>query len=420
MAVDKDVKNAAAAFLMTNIAGVVARQLAKLSPDKARELLGNKTGLIGMKLPDEFVSTLGGSVAGLTIVKVLGMIFPNLSSEYKDYIVDFATMVGDEYEDVIKLRDATAASTSTATAIPTAVGGRITMEPVFYQYAVFAGKPKIAFWTGCSCKHHLENIRGKEMTVSGFSIRGFLEVLRDLQEPPRTTDDGWEDGCGCLGAFQKDTKAYEAALAAAKPVPPPAPKPAPEPEPVSFTGWIGWLIRGKVSGVGPEDTRRLLGLLGQIPSNELTPLVGEINSASEIAALSVAKDVDELRTLLQGAADRKQTSRFADTLGLPHRTAHTILDKAKAADAGLTTWANMTAAAIEKRTADRKTARELAAKAVGVTASAVGTQAPSWWSSKKKAVVIVIIVVIAALALYGVTKIGNTAVSDETEEAEEK
>jgi len=353
---DSSVKNAVMTTVMSLVAGIVARALAKMSPDAVKKYLANPKDILGMKLPPELAATLGGGFAGLTVVEILKHLIPGLSGDILDYVQDFAVMVGERYDDVVEK------------------GGTMTDQPSAPAQHFFQRKclqsdayPGVIFHLECGTRHHVTatvkeetDAKGKKRKVAStdprsdfrtVSIEAVAALMNKNGRTPSTTDDDYDINCTCDILVAGELERYYAAEAAKKPKDP-ASKPSVEKPAVSLQDYLGRARSGKYRGVDKTQLDGLIVIIGELNQAELTALDRAINTDGEFEGLFLARNSDDVRKMITLANDREVHSGIAAALNIPSATAHKVVDTGKHA------WKQAGAWAVEaEKRADERTAR---------------------------------------------------------------
>jgi hypothetical protein len=320
---DSSVRNAVATTVMSLVAGIVARALAKMSPDAVKKYLANPKDILGMKLPPELAATLGGGFAGLTVVEILKHLIPGLSGDILDYVQDFAVMVGERYDDVVEK------------------GGTMTDQPSAPAQHFFQRKclqsdayPGVIFHLECGTRHHVTatvkeetDAKGKKRKVAStdprsdfrtVSIEAVAALMNKNGRTPSTTDDGYDVYCTCDTLVAGELERYYAAEAAKKPKDPAQKDKKPG---NSFLTFWGRAVLGKIEGVDLDKTPELRAIFDQLTKDDLSHL-HEIDNDFEFVALCTAKNIAEFRKMVAVAKDRRFGSALSDLIGIPVEAVH--------------------------------------------------------------------------------------------------
>jgi hypothetical protein len=354
---DSSMKNAAMTTVMSLVSGIVARALAAMSPDRAGDILSKPKEILGMKLPPELATTLGGGFAGLTVVEILKHLMPGMPEQTLDWIQDFAVMVGERYEHVTKNGG------PMSDAQPTSA--KHYSRKVLLQSDAYPG---VIFHIDCGTPHHNTttvkeetDAKGKKRKVASTEPRSDFRTVSDEAaaalmskngRTPSATEDGADVNCTCdiLVAAQLDR--YYAAEAVAKKEKPPEAKKKDDEPPVSFQDFLGQAQAGKYPGIGLAQLDSLLVILKDLNQSELAKLDRAINTVGEFRGLFLAKTVDDVRKMITLADDRYVHHGIAYALDIPVATAHRVADKAKVAWDKAGEWAVEAEKRADQRTAD--------------------------------------------------------------------
>ncbi len=203
-------------------ANFVARLLAAVMPDKAKDLLEKPEDLMGFKIPfdlGEFGTTVGGGIAGFTIAEILGRFFPGIPINKLDDIVRFCTSVGEELDDIFDIQRLRGSQTSSSSPHTGRGAERI---PMYSTYASLASDPQHLLLVDCSyflaVTAPVEKVVGrtpkgdpikKSVDVPLTRFTSFTNVYAAVKAGATAASHG--AGCTCASRLQADIDAFEAA-----------------------------------------------------------------------------------------------------------------------------------------------------------------------------------------------------------------